>query len=75
MKIDLYTKGILTVIALSLVVMAFKDVDPINNAFAHNGDVVHKIALCNDSGEKCADILGRTNDKDKKLYIWNSSNY
>ena len=38
MKIDLYTKGILTVIALSLVVMAFKDVDPISKAFAHDSD-------------------------------------
>ena len=43
MNIDLYTKGILTVIALSLVVMAFKD-EPINNAFAHSGGV-HKIAM------------------------------
>jgi len=48
MKIDLYTKGILTVIALSLVVMAFKDIDPISQAFAHSGsNTVHKIAICN----------------------------
>ena len=46
MKIDLYTKGILTVIALSLVVMAFKDVSPVSKAFAHSGDVLHKIVIC-----------------------------
>ena len=37
MKIDLYTKGILTVIALSLVVIAFKNVDPVSKTYA-NGD-------------------------------------
>jgi hypothetical protein len=56
MKIDLYTKGILTVIALSLVVMAFKDVDPISKAFAHGGDVVHKIAICDKDAIKCAQV-------------------
>ncbi len=55
MKIDLYTKGILTVIALSLVVMAFKDVDPISQAFAHSGGV-HKIAICTESGFSCTDV-------------------
>ena len=54
MKIDLYTKGIFTVIALSLVVMAFKDVDPISKVFAHNGNAVHKIAICNEYGNACA---------------------
>ena len=56
MKIDLYTKGILTVIALSLVVMAFKDVDPISKAFAHGGDVIHKIAICSEFGGDCATV-------------------
>jgi hypothetical protein len=56
MKIDLYTKGILTVIALSLVVMAFKDVDPISQAFAHSGNVVHKIAICQENGFRCASV-------------------
>ena len=37
MKLDLYTKGILTVIGLSLVVIAFKDISPVSDAFA-NGD-------------------------------------
>ena len=56
MKIDLYTKGILTVIALSLLVMAFKDVDPINSAFAHSGGV-HKIAICDSTGYNCTKIV------------------
>ena len=55
MKIDLYTKGILTVIALSLVVMAFKDVSPVNEAFAQSNKV-HKIAICNPDGVRCAGI-------------------
>ena len=59
MKIDLYTKGILTVIALSLVVMAFKDVSPVSKAFAHDGSrSVHKIAICNSDGSYCADMFG-----------------
>ena len=37
MKIDLYTKGILTVIAFSLVVIAFKNINPVSKAFAHDG--------------------------------------
>ena len=57
MKIDLYTKGILTVIALSLVVMAFKDIDPISKAFAHGGDVVHKIAICDQNGYRCTKVV------------------
>ena len=65
MKIDLYTKGILTVIALSLVVMAFKDVDPISEAFAHGGNVIHKIAIC-DLDNDCAKIYGTS------LMIYNS---
>ena len=60
MKIDLYTKGILTVIALSLVVIAFKDVDPISKAFAHSGGV-HKIAICNETGEYCSDLYSDIN--------------
>jgi hypothetical protein len=56
MKIDLYTKGILTVIALSLVVMAFKDVSPINEAFAQSNKV-HKIAICSPESGSCASIF------------------
>ena len=34
MKIDLYTKGILTVIAFALVIIVAKDIVPINKAYA-----------------------------------------
>jgi hypothetical protein len=54
MKIDLYTKGILTVIALSLVVMAFKDVDPISKAFA---DVHQQVGICHLNKLWCADVV------------------
>ena len=37
MKIDFYTKGILTVIAFALVIIVAKDIVPINKAYA-NGD-------------------------------------
>jgi hypothetical protein len=36
MTIDLYTKGILTVIAVALVIIVAKDIVPINKASAHN---------------------------------------
>ena len=35
MKTDLYTKGILTVIAFALIVIAFKDFQPVANAEAN----------------------------------------
>ncbi len=37
MKIDLYTKGILTVIAFALVIIIAKDIVPIEKAYAHDG--------------------------------------
>ena len=37
MKIDLYTKGILTVIAFALVIIVAKDIVPIEKAYAHDG--------------------------------------
>ena len=37
MKIDLYTKGMLTIIAFALVIIVAKDIVPINKASAHNG--------------------------------------
>ena len=71
MKIDLYTKGILTIIALSLVVMAFKDVDPISQAFAHSGsDTVHKIAICDTAGD-CANLYTRKENR-YSLRVMNS---
>ena len=69
MKLDLYTKGILTIIAFSLVVIAFKDTNPISNAFAHSDrNVVHKIAICNNTGSTCADV-----DYASRLHIISSN--
>ena len=73
MKIDLYTKGILTVIALSLVVMAFKDVSPVNEAHAQSNNKVVKMALCNPDGVRCVSIY--TNRKNRgQLAIFNNGN-
>jgi hypothetical protein len=68
MKIDLYTKGILTVIALSLVVMAFKDVSPVNEAHAQSNKVV-KMAICTSDGERCASIFRER--RRNYLAMWN----
>tara|TARA_R110000803_G_scaffold133730_2_gene200877 strand:+ start:81 stop:302 length:222 start_codon:yes stop_codon:yes gene_type:complete len=73
MKIDLYTKGILTVIALSLVVMAFKDVSPVNEAFAQSNKV-HKIAICNSDGEPCASIRTRDSGVNYIRMWWEGDN-
>ena len=55
MRIDLYTKVCLTVISLSLGVIAFKDFSPVKPAWASN-HVVHKIAICDDKGKSCAPV-------------------
>ena len=73
MKIDLYTKGILTVIALSLVVMAFKDVDPISKAFANDNNKIHRIVLC-DLQTECVDIVGDENGSNKALRVFDDGN-
>ena len=69
MKIDFYTKGILTVIALSLVVMAFKDVDPIMKAFANDSDKMHMIVLC-DLQYDCVDVAGDKDGVNKALRVF-----
>ena len=67
MKIDLYTKGILTVIALSLVVIAFKDFTPINKAFAQASPIAdYKVVICHYFKSQCADVV-RTGDGEALL--------
>ena len=57
MKTDTYTKIIMTVIAVALVKIAFQDIQVIKPLFAHNvSNDVHKIAICYESGYKCAKI-------------------
>ena len=52
-QIDKYTKGVLTIIAIALMIIALKGTGLFPKAFAHSGGV-HKIAICNESGSKCA---------------------
>ena len=57
MKTDRYTKIIMTVIAVALVKIAFQDTQAIKPLFAHDGsNAVHKIAICDASGNRCADV-------------------
>ena len=56
MKTDLYTKAVLTVIALALSAIALNQSIP--SAFAQNKSVV-KVAICDKNDpDRCADILG-----------------
>jgi len=54
MKSDLYTKAVLTVIALALVVIAAEKT--ITNAHAQNRPT--KVVICDTYGNKCAGIDG-----------------
>ena len=56
---DRYTKIVLTVIAGALLLLnlqLMRNVDFITNAYAQSGGV-QKIAICDSSGDKCAEIL------------------
>ena len=55
MTIDTYTKFVMTIIAGALVVIALKGTGIIPMAFAHSGGV-HKIAICDGLGKRCASI-------------------
>ena len=52
MKIDIYTKVVLTVIAVSLSALAIQMT--IGNAYAAQG--VTKVAICDESGKICAAV-------------------
>ncbi len=56
MKFDLYTKVVMTVIAVSLMKIAFTDMSLVNSVSASSGDKVQKIAICNKSGTRCSKI-------------------
>ncbi len=55
MTIDTYTKFIMTIIAGALVVIALKGTGIIPTANAQSGGV-HKIAICDSNGSRCAQI-------------------
>ena len=63
MKSDLYTKAVLTVIALALVVIAAEKT--ITNAYAQNRPA--KVVICDSYGSKCAGIDGY--NENGALYI------
>ena len=56
---DKYTKFILTMIAVALFGINYHlfSGDIISSAEASHGGGVHKIAICNESGSRCSDIL------------------
>jgi len=54
MKPDMYTKVVLTVIALALVVIAGEKT--ITNAYAQNRPT--KVTICNEYGNYCAGVTG-----------------
>jgi hypothetical protein len=57
---DKYTKFILTIIAVALFGINYHlfSGDIVSSAKAGHGGDVHKIAICNTDGEKCATIGG-----------------
>ena len=54
MKIDLYTKGVLTVIAISLTIIAFGQLLP----FAHAKIVPQPVVICSFKASECVDVYG-----------------
>ena len=61
---DTYSKVMLTIIAAALCVNAFQNMNLVTPAFAASGQV-HKIAICEVNGIKCAELNGG------RLTIWN----
>ena len=53
---DTYSKVMLTIIATALCINAFMNFNIVNPAHAAGG--VQKIAICNDTGTRCAKIFG-----------------
>ena len=57
MKTDLYTKAVLTVIALSLTVVAIQlSVKDVNAQAFNRVSGVQLVAICNPDGKNCADV-------------------
>jgi hypothetical protein len=56
MSIDLYTKGVLTVIAVALTVIAVRGLAPVQPAFAQTTEPVN-VRICDDFfNNRCAEI-------------------
>jgi len=57
MKTDLYTKAVLTVIALSLTVVAIQlSIKDVNAQAFNRVSGVQLVAICNPDGKNCADV-------------------
>lgn len=52
MKVDLYTKSVLTVIAISLALVAFKELLP----FAQAKIVPQPVVICSFKASECVDV-------------------
>ena len=52
MKIDFYTKSVLTIIAISTSALALKEFVPI----AHAQNRPTKVVICNEDGSRCVDV-------------------
>jgi hypothetical protein len=70
-NMDKYTKFILTMIAVALFGINYHmfSGEIISSAKASHGGNVHKIALCNKSGSKCADISSDTKWGDTHYWL------
>ena len=54
---DMYSKVMLTVIAVALSINALQGFQVTKPAFAASNEV-HKIAICTESGSRCAEVVG-----------------
>lgn len=53
MKLDKYTRIILTVIAVNLTIQSLSKIDFINSATAQYGSNAQKVTICDASGSRC----------------------
>ena len=60
---DKYTKSVLTVIALCLVIQTAKDIVFVEPAYANQ---IHKVAICREDGSLCVGVDGVGRSRTKK---------
>ncbi len=58
MKVDAYTRIVLTVIACTLVIFVFQNAFDMKKAVASG---VTRVAICDASGQYCVDVIPTTN--------------
>lgn len=62
MKVDRYTKGILTYIAICLSIITLKEIGVIPNAYAQTGP--QPVVICDARQSRCADVRPTGNGTD-----------